>query len=118
MGDLSGVPIEPDQQTKLIDACIERFGVIGGGVPGGRCGPFTLKVKLNIELAGGFDAIWVLVVDLEDSSIPSAITEVENVWLGWTEMSVSPLMAEASNERGLRVESIDKVEGLIEALQA
>jgi phosphomevalonate kinase len=36
MGDLSGVPIEPAQQTKLLNACIERAGVIGGGVPGGK----------------------------------------------------------------------------------
>ena len=37
MGDLSGVPVEPPQQTRLLDACIERVGVIGGGVPGGKC---------------------------------------------------------------------------------
>jgi phosphomevalonate kinase len=36
MGDLSGVPVEPAQQTRLLNACIERSGVIGGGVPGGK----------------------------------------------------------------------------------
>jgi len=59
----------------------------------------------------------VLVVDLEDSSIPSAINEVEDVWLGWTEMSVSPLMAEASVDHGLRVEEVEKVEGLVDAIR-
>ena len=36
MGDLSGVPIEPIEQTKLLDACVTQAGIIGGGVPGGR----------------------------------------------------------------------------------
>lgn len=35
MGSLSGVPIEPPEQTKLLDACVSGAGVIGGGVPGG-----------------------------------------------------------------------------------
>jgi phosphomevalonate kinase len=35
MGNLSGVPIEPDEQTKLLDTCVSQAGVIGGGVPGG-----------------------------------------------------------------------------------
>lgn len=36
MGESVGVPIEPDEQTRLLDACIQRAGVIGGGVPGGK----------------------------------------------------------------------------------
>lgn len=35
MGTLAGVPIEPQEQTDLLDACISGAGVIGGGVPGG-----------------------------------------------------------------------------------
>lgn len=35
MGEQAGVPIEPDEQTRLLDACIKQPGVIGGGVPGG-----------------------------------------------------------------------------------
>jgi len=35
MGKLSGVEIEPEQQTKLLDASVTMAGVIGGGVPGG-----------------------------------------------------------------------------------
>ena len=46
----SGVPIEPEVQTKLIDACCRLPGVVGGVVPG----------------AGGYDAIALLV---EDKSI-------------------------------------------------
>ncbi|KAI4641677.1 hypothetical protein J4E93_007775 [Alternaria ventricosa] len=47
MGEKSGVPIEPPQQTRLLDYCSKLDGVIGGVVPG----------------AGGFDAIVLLVED-------------------------------------------------------
>ena len=47
MSAKSGVPIEPEVQTKLIDACCRLPGVVGGIVPG----------------AGGFDAIALLVED-------------------------------------------------------
>ncbi|KIW06980.1 phosphomevalonate kinase [Verruconis gallopava] len=50
MSRLSGVPIEPPPQTKLIDACSQVEGVIGGVVPG----------------AGGYDAIALLIEDKED----------------------------------------------------
>ena len=46
----SKVPIEPPQQTKLLDACKEVEGVVGGVVPG----------------AGGYDAIVLLVEDREE----------------------------------------------------
>jgi phosphomevalonate kinase len=36
MGEASGVPIEPPQQTQLLDACTSLAGIIGGGVPGGE----------------------------------------------------------------------------------
>jgi phosphomevalonate kinase len=36
MGELSEVPIEPKEQTALLDACVSQAGVIGGGVPGGE----------------------------------------------------------------------------------
>jgi len=36
MGSLSGAPIEPPEQTQLLDACVSLAGVIGGGVPGGE----------------------------------------------------------------------------------
>ena len=50
MGESSGVPIEPPQQTHLLDYCSDLDGVIGGVVPG----------------AGGYDAIVLLVEDKED----------------------------------------------------
>jgi hypothetical protein len=41
LGDLSGTPIEPDEQTRLLDACLDKGrGVLGVGVPGGEFGPF------------------------------------------------------------------------------
>jgi phosphomevalonate kinase len=50
MSKASGVPIEPEQQTKLLDYCSTLDGVIGGVVPG----------------AGGYDAIVLLVEDKEE----------------------------------------------------
>ena len=47
MSRKSGVPIEPEVQTKLINACCALPGVVGGVVPG----------------AGGYDAIVLLVED-------------------------------------------------------
>ena len=47
MSAKSGVPIEPEVQTKLIDACCRLPGVVGGVVPG----------------AGGFDAVALLIED-------------------------------------------------------
>lgn len=35
MGQLCDVPIEPPEQTRLLDKCITMSGVVGGGVPGG-----------------------------------------------------------------------------------
>lgn len=35
MGQVAGVPVEPEQQTKLLDVCTSQAGAIGGGVPGG-----------------------------------------------------------------------------------
>lgn len=47
MSQKSGVPVEPEVQTKLLDACCKFPGVVGGVVPG----------------AGGYDAIALLVHD-------------------------------------------------------
>ncbi|EJU04392.1 phosphomevalonate kinase [Dacryopinax primogenitus] len=98
MGILADVPIEPDEQCRLLDACIAVPGVIGGGVPG----------------AGGYDAIWLLVIDGGETQ--GALSTVEGVWQSWTEMSVSPLMAWESHEGGARVEKIENVPGLVEAI--
>jgi phosphomevalonate kinase len=58
--------------------------------------------------AGGYDALWVLVVD-----DPAAIASVEQVWLEWKEMSVCPLASRAEPSGGLRVvEDLKEVDGL------
>jgi phosphomevalonate kinase len=62
MSVLSKVPIEPRQQTALLDACSSVKGVIGGVVPG----------------AGGYDAIVVLLEDKEE-----VITELKQLLQGW-----------------------------------
>ncbi|KAG6880324.1 hypothetical protein C0992_011073 [Termitomyces sp. T32_za158] len=97
MGELSGVPIEPAEQTKLLNSCVSLAGVIGGGVPG----------------AGGYDAIWLLVCDPIDSSpdIPP-VQRVEQAWSEYTELDVSPLSAKESFAHGVCVESVDAVIGL------
>jgi phosphomevalonate kinase len=51
MSTASGVPIEPPQQTKLLDYCSTLEGVVGGVVPG----------------AGGYDAIVLFVEDKEET---------------------------------------------------
>ena len=63
MSNASGVPIEPPQQTALLDACSSVPGVIGGVVPG----------------AGGYDAIVVLLEDKEE-----VFTELKKLLDGWT----------------------------------
>ena len=64
MGELSGVPIEPVQQTRLLDACSKVDGIIGGVVPG----------------AGGYDAIVLLVEDR-----PEVLEGLRSVVGSWKE---------------------------------
>ncbi|KAH7339541.1 phosphomevalonate kinase [Rhizoctonia solani] len=102
MGKSSGVPIEPPEQTQLLDACCALPGVIGGGVPG----------------AGGYDAIWLLVLQPQDKTLAaSVVSSVEKLWQDWTGMSVSPLLTTESLERGARKESLQDVPGLEAALE-
>ena len=95
MSTLSEVPIEPPSQTRLLDACSACPGVLGGGVPG----------------AGGFDAVFFLVIDT-----PVVVQGVEEIWLEWKEMSVCPLLARQS-DGGLRREEFGEVAGLSQALE-
>ncbi|KAJ7783191.1 phosphomevalonate kinase [Mycena metata] len=101
MGTLSGVPIEPIEQTKLLDLCVSQPGVIGGGVPG----------------AGGYDALWLLVCEPTDLSPNQRPVEiVENVWSTYTELDVSPLSVVESLAKGARIEQLDMIPGLRNAI--
>ncbi|GAA5991008.1 hypothetical protein JCM10908_006497 [Rhodotorula pacifica] len=118
MGEASDVPIEPAEQTRLLDACSALPGVIGAGVPG----------------AGGYDAIWVLCLDPPTSTTSTSITSstdsprpaavVESLLRSYTEMSVGPLSRSAwvrggtfEGEAGLLRERVEDVEGLVEAVE-
>ncbi|KAJ7462321.1 ribosomal protein S5 domain 2-type protein [Mycena galericulata] len=102
MGALSGVPIEPIEQTNLLDVCFSQPGVIGGGVPG----------------AGGYDALWLLVCDpVSTMTLHQRPVEiVENVWSTYKELDVSPLMAVESMAKGARIEQLDMIPGLKDAI--
>ncbi|TMW60529.1 hypothetical protein Poli38472_000571 [Pythium oligandrum] len=88
MGELAGVPIEPSEQTQLIDATLAVPGVLIAGVPG----------------AGGYDAVFVLVVDA------SALVRVEALWLQWTQQHpdniLCPLLCDLSVASGLTIEVV------------
>ncbi|KAJ1735353.1 phosphomevalonate kinase [Coemansia biformis] len=71
LGEHAGVPIEPPEQTRLLDACMAVPGVCMAAVPG----------------AGGYDAIFCVVLG------QGASDAVERLWSGWAEMSVGPLLA-------------------------
>ncbi|SGZ02900.1 BQ5605_C033g11234 [Microbotryum silenes-dioicae] len=121
MGERSNVPIEPVEQTKLLDAVSELPGVVGAGVPG----------------AGGYDAIWVLALSppLSDSVL-HPLEKVQDTLRGWKEMSVRPLSKLAwivggsgggggGEERsgsaemvGLKRERMEEVQGLKEVVEA
>lgn len=97
MGTFSGVPIEPDEQTRLLDVCVSQAGVIGGGVPG----------------AGGYDAIWLLVCDPESSNHDQApLDRIEHVWSTYKELDVSPLSSTESPGKGIQLEQLGEVRGL------
>ncbi|KAI9490158.1 ribosomal protein S5 domain 2-type protein [Zychaea mexicana] len=89
MSESSQVPIEPAEQTRLLDACMDVEGVALAGVPG----------------AGGYDAIYCIVLS------EKAKESVRKVWSSWTEMSVGPLLAQADN-KGIAKASVNSVNGL------
>lgn len=94
MGVRSGVPIEPDSQTELIDALGEVEGIFGGVVPG----------------AGGFDAVAVLVRDDEETT-----KRLEAFLEGWSrdkEAKVKLLSVRGELE-GVREEKLSEFEGWI-----
>ncbi|KAJ7346631.1 phosphomevalonate kinase [Mycena albidolilacea] len=102
MGTLSGVPVEPIEQTQLLDLCVSQPGVIGGGVPG----------------AGGYDALWLLVCDPVDSLSPNKrpVEIVEDVWSTYKDLDVSPLSVVESMAKGARIEQLNAIPGLKDAV--
>lgn len=76
MGSLSDVPIEPKEQTRLLDACMDIEGVVMAGVPG----------------AGGYDAIFCIVISQD------AKAQVHSLWQSWKELNVGPLLAQADDK--------------------
>ena len=91
MGQAAGVPIEPDEQSALVDATLEIPGVIAALVPG----------------AGGYDAIACLYVNH-----PTVQNAVADFWCSWTEASVCPLTVQSAKQgEGLRLETPETVSG-------
>lgn len=62
MSKQSGVPIEPKAQTRLLDACTELEGVVGGVTPG----------------AGGYDAVALIIEDKPD--VLARLTDLLHGW--------------------------------------
>ncbi|TYZ64922.1 hypothetical protein PybrP1_001145 [[Pythium] brassicae (nom. inval.)] len=84
MGERAQVPIEPPEQTALVDATMAIPGVLIAGVPG----------------AGGFDAVFVVALD------ESVLGHVEALWMAWPQShptaTICPLLCDADPFRGLR----------------
>ncbi|KAI6777950.1 phosphomevalonate kinase [Emericellopsis cladophorae] len=92
MSGLSGVPIEPESQTKLLDALTELDGVFGGVVPG----------------AGGFDALALLMRDDEETK-----TRVMGCLAEWSKEKDEKvkLMDVRGEMEGVRMEELDIYKG-------
>lgn len=93
MSVLSDVPVEPKEQTNLLNACTDVAGVAMAGVPG----------------AGGYDAIFCIVLSKE------AKQGVFKVWESWKELCVGPLLSQADSN-GVTSVTLDSVPGLAETL--
>lgn len=92
MGAESGVPVEPDSQTELLDALGGVDGVYGGVVPG----------------AGGFDAVAVLVRDDEDTA-----RRLEAFLEAWSRDKGAKvkLLSVRGELEGVRTEKLSEFEG-------
>ncbi|TXG61526.1 hypothetical protein EZV62_012889 [Acer yangbiense] len=80
MGEAAGVPIEPESQTQLLNATMNMEGVLLAGVPG----------------AGGFDAIFAVVLGDSGSSVTKS----------WSSLNVLALLVR-EDPRGVSLESCD-----------
>ncbi|CAG8982517.1 hypothetical protein HYALB_00002297 [Hymenoscyphus albidus] len=88
MSSLCGVPIEPAEQTQLLDALTGIEGVVGGVVPG----------------AGGYDAVVLLVRD--DAETKGRIDAFLKQWRGDGKGNVKVLGAQGELE-GARLEKVE-----------
>ncbi|RFU78771.1 phosphomevalonate kinase [Trichoderma arundinaceum] len=92
MGQESGVPIEPDTQTALLDGISSIDGVYGGVVPG----------------AGGYDALALLMRD--DAQTQSRVEDFLATWSREKDAKVKLLGVKGEME-GVRRESLDVYAG-------
>jgi len=95
MGTASGVPIEPESQTALLDALGKVEGVYGGVVPG----------------AGGFDALALLVKDDEETA-----RRIEAFLEWWSKETGSRvrLLGVKGEMEGVKVEKANSYDGWIQ----
>lgn len=93
MGSRSGVPIEPESQTELIDALSAVEGVYGGVVPG----------------AGGFDAVSLLVRD--DEETVARLEGFLGEWSARKKDSKAKLLGVKGELEGIRVEKLREFDG-------
>lgn len=90
MGGATDVPIEPEEQTKLLDAVSTGVpGVLGGVVPG----------------AGGYDAVAFIIKDDEET-----VTALKEFLAGWGDRKVKALETREEQE-GVREEQVEQYEG-------
>lgn len=80
MGKAAGVPIEPESQSRLLDATMNMEGVLLAGVPG----------------AGGFDAVFAIILG-------EASNNVINVW---SSLGVLPMLV-GEDPHGVALEGSD-----------
>ncbi|KAJ1334877.1 phosphomevalonate kinase [Batrachochytrium salamandrivorans] len=97
MSEMSGAPIEPIEQTRLLDACMKVPGVLMGGVPGGQYSDPDFALEL-LYLIFYFLGPLFFVSDV-------ARDGVCKVWHSWTEMEVVPLL-QGESQNGLRCSKI------------
>ncbi|CAJ0826772.1 2228_t:CDS:2 [Entrophospora sp. SA101] len=102
MSKLSKVPIEPPEQTKLLDLCNEIPGVVLSGVPG----------------AGGYDAIFCIYITPISSSTTTAfhsikgdgcLNKLEQLFYNYKGLDVLPLLSKESSKGFLIHKNIDDV---------
>lgn len=78
------------------------------------CPESDKMIEIEIMIAGGYDAIWLLVLDPVDADPQPPVHRVEHVWANYP--GVSPLSASESLAKGCRIEKLDEVKGLQKAV--